>query len=522
MIQKMVRFFIWGVASKKREVIDLLHTMGILHVDEEDRDYGETLSSLQRLKLLSATIQGMVEALGWQDWNAVSEERLSWGQQWISPFDGKVLEDVEESLEAFRERLQGLVQEKKSLQETLRMLRSSHHDVVHFSSFFEEEQKRGNRVSLWWVPPSILSRILQKVRTVLRKFTPVKERVTLRYHSIKTGHDDLLVSFSVPPLAQDFMEKLFEEEDVVAWRPPPAFTKFTHYESVVAIESGLHWVPKRLKEIEVEMERTREEWGPKLGAILMLIEDRIEALQVENKTLSQGEMFSLSGWVPREKAEALGENLQESFGSQVFVEWRDPLGGELSQVPTALKNPKVFEPFHLFLKLLSLPTYTGIDPTIMIGIFFPLFSGCMVGDAGYGVLIGGIGFLLYRSRKSEILREIGIICFHLCFWSILWGIAFGEFFGDVGLRLFHMHPFWLERSHVVLPVMVFSITLGLAHVGLGLFLGALEGVKHKNRHLWMERLGTLGIIFGLLLLGATLFEFLPALSPYAGWAVLIS
>ncbi len=522
MIQKMVRFFVWGVGSKKREVIDLLHTMGILHVDEEDRDYGETLSCLQRLKLLSATVQGMVEALGWQEWNDVSEERLLWGQRWLAPFEGKVLDDVEESLEAFRERLQGLVQEKKSLQETLRMLRSSHHDVVHFSSFFEEERKRGNQVSLWWVPPATLSRVLQKVRTVLRKFTPVKERVTLRYHSVKTGHEDLLVSLSVPPLAQNFMEKLFEEEDVVAWRPPPAFTKFTHYESVGAIESGLHWVPKRLKEIEEELKKTQKEWGPKLGAILMLIEDRIEALQVENKTLSQGEMFSLSGWIPRERAEAVEENLKENFGSRVFVEWRNPLGGELPQVPTALKNPKIFEPFHLFLKLLSLPTYTGIDPTIMIGIFFPLFSGCMVGDAGYGLLIGAIGFLLYRPKNSQILREVGIICFHLCFWSILWGIAFGEFFGDLGLRLFHMHPLWLERSHVVLPVMAFSISLGVAHVGLGLLLGVFEGIKHRNRHLWMERLGMLGIILGLLLLGIALFEVLPAFSPYAGGAVLLS
>ncbi len=519
MIQKMVRFFIWGVASRKRAVIDLLHTMGVLHADDEDRDYGETLSDLKRLKFLSATVQGMVEVLEWRSWDEVSEERLQWAHQWISSFDEEVLGDLEESLEAFRERLQGLVQEKKSLQETLRILRSSHRDVTHFSSFFEEEQKRGNRVSLWWVPAGIYGRILQEVRVVLRKFTPVKERVSLRYHSVKTGHDDLLVSFSIPPLAQSSLEKLFEEENVVAWRPPPAFTKFTHHESVAAIESGLHWVPKRLQEIEEELERTKKNWGPKLGAVLMLIEDRVEALQMENKALSQGEMFSLFGWIPQDQAKAVEDGLRESFGSQIFVEWRKPLGGELLQVPTSLKNPKIFDPFHLFLKLLSLPPYTGIDPTIMIGIFFPLFSGCMVGDAGYGLLIGGIGFFLYRSKKSEILRMVGMIFFHLAFWSILWGFAYGEFFGDVGLRLFNMHPLWLERSHVVLPVMVFSIILGLVHVGLGLILGVFEGLRHKNRHLWMERLGMLGIIIGLLLLGAGLYEILP---PHAGIAVLVS
>lgn len=519
LIQKMVRFFIWGVASRKRAVIDLLHTMGVLHADDEDRDYGETLSDLKRLKFLSATVQGMVEVLEWRSWDEVSEERLQWAHQWISSFDEEILGDLEESLEAFRERLQGLVQEKKSLQETLRILRSSHRDVTHFSSFFEEEQKRGNRVSLWWVPAGIYGRILQEVRVVLRKFTPVKERVSLRYHSVKTGHDDLLVSFSIPPLAQNSLEKLFEEENVVAWRPPPAFTKFTHHESVAAIESGLHWVPKRLQEIEEELERTKKNWGPKLGAVLMLIEDRVEALQMENRALSQGEMFSLFGWIPQDQAKAVEDGLRENFGSQIFVEWRKPLGGELLQVPTSLKNPKIFDPFHLFLKLLSLPPYTGIDPTIMIGIFFPLFSGCMVGDAGYGLLIGGIGFFLYRSKKSEILRMVGMIFFHLAFWSILWGFAYGEFFGDVGLRLFNMHPLWLERSHVVLPVMVFSIILGLAHVGLGLILGVFEGLRHKNRHLWMERLGMLGIIIGLLLLGAGLYEILP---PHAGIAVLVS
>jgi V/A-type H+-transporting ATPase subunit I len=45
--------------------------------------------------------------------------------------------------------------------------------------------------------------------------------------------------------------------------------------------------------------------------------------------------------------------------------------------------------------------------------------------------------------------------------------------------------------------LVFTIALGLAHISIGLFLGFLEGIRHKHHHLWMERLGSLIVLLSL-------------------------
>jgi V/A-type H+-transporting ATPase subunit I len=102
-----------------------------------------------------------------------------------------------------------------------------------------------------------------------------------------------------------------------------------------------------------------------------------------------------------------------------------------------------------------------------------------------------------RKKSSQLISDLGYVILSVGVWSGIWGVAFGEFFGDVGHRLFHMSPLWVERSHAVMPVMIFTISLGAAHVMLGLLLGIYQGLKSRQHHLWMEKAGNLIIIIAL-------------------------
>jgi V/A-type H+-transporting ATPase subunit I len=121
----------------------------------------------------------------------------------------------------------------------------------------------------------------------------------------------------------------------------------------------------------------------------------------------------------------------------------------------------------------------------------------MIGDIGYGAVILALGAFLAR-KSRPLLSDIGKILVFVSAWSIFWGVAYGEFFGDVGHRLFHMEPLWLERSEVVLPVMLFTLGLGVVHVILGLVLGLVQGLRSRQRHIWLEKLGNLIVIAGLI------------------------
>ena len=58
----------------------------------------------------------------------------------------------------------------------------------------------------------------------------------------------------------------------------------------------------------------------------------------------------------------------------------------LNQPPTKLKNPKLFKPFEMYIRMYGLPAYNEIDPTIFVAITYSLIFGAMFGDAGQGLL----------------------------------------------------------------------------------------------------------------------------------------
>jgi V/A-type H+-transporting ATPase subunit I len=46
--------------------------------------------------------------------------------------------------------------------------------------------------------------------------------------------------------------------------------------------------------------------------------------------------------------------------------------------------------------------------------------------------------------------------------------------------------------------MVFTLGLGVFHVVLGLLLGLVQGIRNRQRHVWIEKLGNLVVLAGLI------------------------
>ena len=96
------------------------------------------------------------------------------------------------------------------------------------------------------------------------------------------------------------------------------------------------------------------------------------------------------------------------------------------------------------------------------------------------------------------MSDVGAILTFTAVWALFWGLAYGELFGDMGHRLFHLRPLWIERSELVLPVMAFTVSLGFMHILIGYILGMFQGIRAGHRHLWIEKLGNVIILFALL------------------------
>jgi V/A-type H+-transporting ATPase subunit I len=192
----------------------------------------------------------------------------------------------------------------------------------------------------------------------------------------------------------------------------------------------------------------------------------------------------------------------------------------------ALVNPALARPFESLVRLFALPSYEGIDPTILMALFLPLFFGMILGDVGYGGLILALCLALLfgvpRFKQPGILRDLAWVLVMSSAWSIVFGVLYGEAFGELGEH-FGMHPLWLNRGSPddVVSLLTLAIALGAAHVTLGLILGVWEAIRERSRNHLLERGGMLVGLIGLFLLVASLLKWLPSGAMTPAIAVMI-
>lgn len=171
----------------------------------------------------------------------------------------------------------------------------------------------------------------------------------------------------------------------------------------------------------------------------------------------------------------LREMLNRKFGGEITIEEKEIQEEDLERVPVVLKNPAYFQPFELFTRLLPLPKYTSYDPTPFIGIFFPIFFGMILGDAGYGLVLLIASLILIKKFRGTI-QDASKILSVCSAYSILFGVLYGECFGELP-KLLGFEYICIERCTAIIPMLFFAVTVGMVHILLGLFLGIMSSLK---------------------------------------------
>jgi len=272
-------------------------------------------------------------------------------------------------------------------------------------------------------------------------------------------------------------------------------------------------VSEEMKRISEEIERLRaevdeakkriEELKSEYAGILLACEEYL-AIEVEKaeaplRFATTENFFVIDGWVPVERREELFEALKDF---EVHV---DEISSE-EEPPVSLMHSKLVSPFKLLIDIFSTPRYNEIDPTLLIFITFPLFYGFMLGDVGYGLLVGVLSLLVKRKMKGESWQALGSIGLYAGILSIIFGFIYGEFFGFpiygeesiFGLTHFHAP---LHRFHEVVELLMISLVIGVIHVALGLFIGIRNvAVLHGWKEAIYQKLCWILMLFGGILI----------------------
>lgn len=203
--------------------------------------------------------------------------------------------------------------------------------------------------------------------------------------------------------------------------------------------------------------------------------------KIKSKLLKTKKTFCLEGWIPERlvgKASALLDSMN------CFYQFAQPEEGD--EVPVLLDNKNFFVPFEAITEMYSLPDYRGFDPTSIFALFYAVFFGMMLSDAGYGIIMAVGCLLALKKFKLEGTTYKMIKLFFYCGIStIFWGAMFGGWFGDF-IQVFArtilgkevtVAPLWFNPLDDPMKLLIFSLALGVIHLFIGMGIKAYMQIK---------------------------------------------
>jgi len=199
---------------------------------------------------------------------------------------------------------------------------------------------------------------------------------------------------------------------------------------------------------------------------------------------------------PETDEEAPAGASEEANGSATAAADESP-----AEPPVLLRNGAFTRLFEPILKIFSLPSYHELDTTPFFAPFYTLFFGLCVADAGYGVLLLLVGFVVLALVKRDAMKPILYLGLVLSASVVVAGILLGDVFG-IGLKqMFGSHS---ALAHLVLfgstnSAMLFAIMLGVIQVIFGYVLRTINETRSKGPLGALRPVGVLFLLAGIVL-----------------------
>lgn len=245
-----------------------------------------------------------------------------------------------------------------------------------------------------------------------------------------------------------------------------------------------------IKEIEKELKKISANYET-----LQIVHDffkwQVDAIQMEASGIESKMTFAYSGWLPASEMNEIENVLRDKTNNKIAIV---PIKtDEIS--PVALKNHPLLQPLENVTKLYGLPIPSEYDPTALIAIFFIIFFGMAVTDAGYGIIMSILMFTVLKYLKlSKQIKSFIKLLLYAGLVTIVMGILYGSWFG---MTVEQAPAFLLTGTgeevkfigQILNPiedpmtVLILSLVLGYIQVAFGVlvsFIGAFTSGSKKD------------------------------------------
>lgn len=245
-----------------------------------------------------------------------------------------------------------------------------------------------------------------------------------------------------------------------------------------------------------------------------------QRLEAGNLLGRQRFTFLLTGWVKERDLPALEKAvISSSSDTTIFISSPQPQ----DNVPVALQNPRLIQPFEFITRIYGFPKYSEIDPTPYLAPFFFLYFGFCVSDVGYGFILSGLSwFILKKFKMGEQGQKFFRLFFFCGISTILIGAMTGSWFGNLfdllaqssvffaPLKKFKDSLILLDPMKEPTKLLGIALSFGIVQVWFGNIVAAIGNIKNRRYlDIILDQVSMLTFLFGLTGLGLIFLKLLP-------------
>jgi len=483
--KQMERILVVGPKGRMEETIESLHSQKVLHI-LDFREPDESFKLGQPLEKASEVSESLVKLRSISSVLDVKKAKVEKEEEVAHK------EDIREKILTLELNINEEDRSKKEVEEHLRETKTKLEALKPFASLgLSIEMYRGYKNLAIFV--GVVGKRIDDI-----------DRITKDCELV--AHENTIALF-VPLWKKDKVESYLSDKNFAPLDIPDE--KGDPIERVKVLEDQKDKLEKKLEEVQERLEKLRE----KHAKFILESEDylavEIEKAEAPLRFATTEHSFIIDGWIPKEDLKEV-KNRLDSIGD-LYAERIEP---EKKDAPVLLDNPKPSRPFEFLIHLFSTPSYKEVDPTIIVSLIFPIFFGFMIGDAGYGIVMIGLGYLMWKKLKSiPELQDLGLILLAGGIFAFVFGLFL---FGEVFAIPFHLVQSelpsvgsWSEFLGINIPLypvihklenivdlLLLSVVGAAVHLGIGYIFGIANEIKHDRKHA-IAKLGWLIILFAL-------------------------
>ncbi|MFO7928835.1 MAG: V-type ATPase 116kDa subunit family protein, partial [Candidatus Humimicrobiaceae bacterium] len=327
---------------------------------------------------------------------------------------------------------------------------------------------------------------LGRVHCRQKEFTELKQQFEEKKISVQklSEHKDII--FLILAYHNDFKKEAEQFLNDMPFTGAELFNyRGTIKENIDRLTKSLNFHQGQKEKLVEDIREISEKHNRNLVVYLNYLENNIDIENAINYRFSTKEVSFYTAWIEKENQNNL-YSILDKFSSTRLIEI-EPDKGET--IPTALKNKRLFKPFEIIVNLYGVPKYFEIDPTPFVSLFFALFFGLCLTDAGYGIILMILAVIF--SFKIKPAKNFLMLMFFGGIFTVFSGIVFNGWFGDL--------PSYLGFGHMTMNLAILgdpvegnvgamnffrlALAVGVVQVMFGLFIKFFDAIRRKD---WAE------------------------------------